>query len=541
MQAMAVHESTLAAWLLPLAGEVPSGVDARYDAGYELIRAELAKLDAVSAPPVDWTAVHGAADVLLRTRSKDLFIAAALARALHVEHGLSGLGLGLSLIGRLTTEFGSALFPTRARARSSALHWLTEQVARVLGEYTVSSSDRDVVSGLQEEFDRFVQGVRGVLGDDAPSFTELRDAISRMELSFHEASQAQKASANEDATAGTKPATEPKPPATSGASKPGGGVSPSSADRFPPGSAPSAPGSAADVAEYLSKTGTALTEAARLLWREDRASPASYRLLRTGLWLHLERPPLYDARGVTSIPAPEERLAESLPAMLQHAAWEQLLEVSEATLISARFWLDLHFFCDRALEGLGPTFELARAAARDGVRALLARMPQLTRLSFADGTPLARPETVSFLESVMGAKRRVGADRQEASEKDDLEALRGALRGSAPAQALADVDERRRICGSARQRFVLDMEVAGALVENNRPVLARSMFEALDLEAQRHVLESWEPGLALSMLAAYMRCLQTIDKSDPSIGERLQMLRARVAKLSPAALVSLGY
>lgn len=543
MQVMTDQENVLAAWVLPIAGDAPSGVDARYEPGYELVRAELAKLDAPTAPPVDWAAVRVAAEAILRGRSKDLYIAAALARALHVEQGIAGLSLGLALIGRLTTEFGGALFPSRARARASALHWLSSQVARPLGEYAVALRERELVETLRLHFDECVEGVRSLLADDAPNFSELRDAISRMQLSLPAAAPASEV--REPAREATpQPSAAPPAPIPQASASANRAAAPAAPppqpSRIPATAAASAPTGTSEVSDFLGKTGAALTEAARILWREDRTSAVPYRLLRASLWLHLEQPPAHDARGMTAIPAPEERLAESLKKMLQHGAWEELLEISEATLVSARFWLDLHLFCDRALEGLGPTFEGARAAAQAGVHALLARMPMLPRLSFADGTPLAGPETASFLERLPESGRRASSDTQDGLQTNALDALRSALRGSQSAQALQTVEERRRACHSARQRFALDVELASALAEGARPATARALFEALDADLQRHALETWEPALALSMLTAYMRCLLRLEKADLPSAAALQNLRVRVAKLSPVALVSLG-
>lgn len=541
MLTMSDQENLLAAWALPLAGGARAGVDARYDAGYELIRAELAKLDAMSAPPVDWEAVRHAADALLRTRSKDLFVGAALARALHVADGLKGLALGLALIARLAGEFGADLYPTRARARVSALNWLSEQVSRGLADHNVASGEQAVVAALDLHLGQVLEQTRSLLGDDAPSFSTLRDAVARMQLSLPAEAPAATTAPNPvpstSARGGDEKPVAPPPKSAPTVAPPVVSTAPGVSVNLTP--APAAPSTAAEVTDYLSKTAGSLVEAARVLWHTDRTSPLPYRLLRTGLWLHLESAPAHNAAGLTSIPAPDERLMESLPAMMQHGAFDQLLETSEATLSTARFWLDLHLFCDRALEGLGPTYAAARAAASAGVRSLISRMPMLPSLSFADGTRLARPETVSWLEQLTATGKRAESDTQ-AADAGGLEGLREALRGAGSREALAALDERRGTCRSARQRFALDLEVAQALVETNRLREARALYEALDAELQRHALETWEPALSLLLLTAYMRCLQQMDKPEQPMSEGLRMLRVRVAKLSPAALVSLG-
>ncbi|MET0341184.1 MAG: type VI secretion system protein TssA [Polyangiales bacterium] len=529
---MSDHEADLAAWVVPLAGDARTGVDARYDAGYELIRAELAKLDAVSSPPVDWDAVRQSADALLRARSKDLFVGAALTRALHVKNGLAGLALGLALLARLAGEFGAGVFPTRARARVSALKWLSEQVSRALADYAVVAADREAVTALEVHLEQFLQHARALLGDDAPSFAELRDAVARMQLSLPVAAAPTLAVAVQVSPSQAVVGETTAQPAPETAIRPPVPVRVSLTD------APPSPASIAEVGPYLSKTGSALADAARTLWRNDRSSPLPYRLLRTALWMHLDVSPPHDASGVTSIPAPEERLQESLPAMLRHGAFAELLEVSEATLSTARFWLDLHFFCDRALEGLGASYAPARAAASAGVRALLERMPGLLSLSFADGTPLARAETRSWLSQRSAVEERAGGDQEEI--ESGLDDLRVALRGASAAQALHTVEARRHACGSARARFVVDLAIAGALADASRVREACALYEALDAEVVRHGLEVWEPALSLSLLTAHLRCLQRVSEPDAGMRDGLQSLRRRVAKLSPSALVSLG-
>ena len=114
--------------LLPIPGDAPAGIAARYEPAFVRLEAEIAKLGALEGEAVDWHAVAtDAADVLTNT-SKDLLAAVYLTRAWHELHGVTGLRDGLTVTADVLITYWDSGFPplTRLRARRGALLWLSD-------------------------------------------------------------------------------------------------------------------------------------------------------------------------------------------------------------------------------------------------------------------------------------------------------------------------------------------------------------------------------------------------------------------------------
>lgn len=116
----------------PIAADAPCGASARYDEAYAALESELAKLENPAGGEVDWRAVEdGSAELLSRT-SKDVLVAAWLARAMWQRGSMAGLASGLETLRRMLETFWDGLYPQRIRPRRAALEWLSEKLAGVL-------------------------------------------------------------------------------------------------------------------------------------------------------------------------------------------------------------------------------------------------------------------------------------------------------------------------------------------------------------------------------------------------------------------------
>jgi type VI secretion system ImpA/VasJ family protein len=107
---------------------MPAGESLRYEPEYEAISAELAKIGTTGGGEVDWKAVANHSASLLE-RSKDLFLATALANALLQTQGLAGFKAGLEATRNLLVAWWGDLYPakSRMRARASLFEWLSER------------------------------------------------------------------------------------------------------------------------------------------------------------------------------------------------------------------------------------------------------------------------------------------------------------------------------------------------------------------------------------------------------------------------------
>lgn len=105
-------------WLVPIPGADPSGRSLVYDPAYDLLREARRAEDATNlgdwerdAKAADWNKVVTLGGDCLRTRSKDLQIAAWVAEALTHLEGFAGLRDGLALLHGIQSRFWETYYP----------------------------------------------------------------------------------------------------------------------------------------------------------------------------------------------------------------------------------------------------------------------------------------------------------------------------------------------------------------------------------------------------------------------------------------------
>lgn len=508
------------AWVAPIAGASPAGAPARFDPQYQSLADEVGKLDMPAGGEVDWKKVISGTGALLQTKSKDLVMAAYLCHGLHVTQGLGGLTTGLVLLSETMERYWDSMFPEakRPRGRANALQWVVEKTTNALA--AADSASAEEAAGVDAAARHLAQLAREKLGDLCPAFGPMLDPVERL-----------KAAA---APPEPPPAPEPAPAAAQEARR----EEPASAAAAAAFSAPAPPAAAEDVTDFLRSVGSTLGEVASRLRQADASDPRPYRLARVGLWIHMDAPPAVAGGGKTQIPPPPDGLRNQLATIAQNQVWPALLEETESAASQHRLWLDLQRMSFQALSGLGAAHERARDAVVAEVRSLLGRMPQLPALSFANGTPLADPQTRAWIdEQVLAGSSPVNARR--ASEADDgssekLAEARKLLQASQVPEALGllrDEGARRR----GRQRFLLSLAAARLCAGAGLTAIAKSLYEELDGEGRLHHLEEWEPSLAAECLKGLLASARALAK-DPrgSLPDMTEPYR-RLCRIDPAA------
>ena len=161
--------------LLPIPGDAPAGIAARYEPAFVRLESEIAKLGALDGEAVDWHAVAtDAADVLAMT-SKDLLAAVYLTRAWHELHGATGLRDGLTVAADVLITYWDSGFPplTRLRARRAALQWLSD------GFSTAPSGDAECLSECLASVERMHQHLLPHVDDGDTGLGGLRRALQQ--------------------------------------------------------------------------------------------------------------------------------------------------------------------------------------------------------------------------------------------------------------------------------------------------------------------------------------------------------------------------
>jgi len=491
------------AWLAPLSEAAPAGEDARYDEAYETCRNEVAQLEAPTGGDPDWRKVEQLAGDLLKTKAKDLLMASYFAYARYKERGLEALPLGLTVLDQTLERYHESVFPTRPRGRGNAVGWLFGQLDPALGAEKPQPKDRETVVTLEKVIKALASTVRSRLEDHAPPTSPLTERMQRMLLAVPKPQPK------------PEPKPEPKPqPKPAAAPTPAAAPKPAAKPAAPMPAAAADVSSAEEVNKYLLDTGRSLTKAAGILRRAELSSPAAYRLVRAGLWLHLHKAPPADAGGKTQIPPLPANRRKQFETIAANSKWAALIEETESALGQFRFCLDLNRMTDQALEALGDQYAPARAALAGEVATLLRRMPDLVDYTAGDGTPLADDETKSWLATLNPSGDGDGGDGggTDAADKAAMSEVRGQM-SAKPGDAIKLARTRIDEATTPRSRFVRQLFLAEICLGANQPKLARGMFAALEGEMNARELLSWEPDLASRCLEGLVRSIRAANKA----------------------------
>jgi type VI secretion system protein VasJ len=191
----------------------------------------------------------------------------------------------------------------------------------------------------------------------------------------------------------------------------------------------------------------------------------------------------------------------------------------------------------QALSALGGAHQRARDAVAAELRALLARMPALPTLTFADGTPVADPQTRGWIDeqiAAAGAPARRG-DETGAGATERIAEARKLLAASQPAEALALLRDEAARGGSGRARFVVRAEAARLCAGAGLTAIAKSLYEELDRDARAHQLEEWEPALAAECLKGLLASARALAKDPRGALPDMTEPYRRLCRIDPAA------
>lgn len=562
-------------WLEPVSTQAPSGKLSRHEPAYEAVFAEVARLESPTGEPVRWAEVVQGAGELLRTTTKDLWIAAYLAYGLYATEGLAGAAAGTALLTELCERYWEGLFPEakRMRSRALAITWYVEHLARTLSPASTAAASHEQVQSLLEATERLSEVVRTRLEGQGPGMGPLLASVRRIHASLPElppaaATPAQAVPTQPEPAAPAQPAAPPAPAAATAAAAqpapPPASVAPAAAAPVAPAAPapalkpaaplplPAAPaaqlGSAEGATDFLRSVGNTLVEAAAVVRRADGTSALAYRLLRTGLWLHLSQLPPVGANGRTSVPPLPPSLRDKLQQLAGNARWAELLEEAEGRIGQYRFALDLQRHSAHALAQLGPTHTAAREALLQELAAMLRRLPGVVELVAADGSPLADEATRTWLRqevltpaAAAAAPRPVAlalpatptpADTASLSEEPEARELFAAGRTE---EALARLQATVASATTGRARFAARLALARACANSGQLALAHTLYEVLEAECTERCLDMWEPTLAAACLEGFIATAQPQENSTGSMAPSLRKRYRRLVQLDPSA------
>lgn len=551
----------------PIPGANPCGEDVSYDADFLRLKEEIDKLNTIDtrvdqekaaelarglkgagqaaqpaenvaepngvrrATGMDAAFVISSAQAILRDKSKDLRVVSYLALALARRDGLAGVAEGAAAYALIVESCWDGLFPPlkRMTGRKNAIEVGVRWLLDALEGVTPAAASRTPLEALRASASSLTKAfTTRELPDLAQQLAVLDARIA--DLLTRVPADAPSAVAPDAA------AVQPTLPASSnGASSHGATHT----------GAPAivAPQSSAQAAEML-------VRAAAWMRQSEPRRPAAYRLTRSLRWDALGTEPP-NQQQKTAIEAPPAARRDYLLGLHKRGEWADFVREAEGSFCQPPFhvWLDLQRLIVAALENLGAELALVRDAVVRELQLLIARLPGLPSLLFADGrTRFADAATVSWLEEVVKPKATSAPNVRDSARQSRGHAGLAA-RFAEPrkrfndgdlAGALAVLQRGAADDASQHDRFLRRLYSATLCLEGGQLAVARALLEELEEDIEAHRLDRWDPPLALDVWTRLYACYSAQagragrGGDVQQIGHDLQRVFARICRVDTA-------
>ncbi|ASP35448.1 type VI secretion system protein TssA [Labrenzia sp. VG12] len=480
---------------------------------FEELEAEFRKLETGGPNAVNWKQLNDETVKVLQTTSKDLVLATRLAFGLFVEEGYAGLATGLVILRDLTETHWETMVPPlrRERGRAGAYDWLAEKLAPMVeaknpegsynGEiYIAHDALLELDNALEQKMTKsqvalgpLVRALRPYARDAKAALEEARKAAEAAAAAPAEA----EAPAAETAATEASPAAAPAEPATPAPAPQAAAPAPK------PAAATAAP--VAEIAVDTTNTTAAMqavlnaaSKAATAIRQQAPTDARGYYAARFALWGRVqELPPSND--GKTALPPPQKAKVTELAALKGAGNNEGLIKSAESAFVASPFWLDAQFHLASAMEAAGESYDAARRLVIGELSSFTKRFPNVSDLSFSDGTPFASVETKDWISAEVSSGGS-GGGGGGSSELDRAfsEAVQLALAGKTMA-GLASLKTFLSARGSGRDWFQTQLKIGEFCLQFEliQPLFA--LLSSLRTIAAERDLAHWDPELAVAL------------------------------------------
>jgi len=548
--------------------EHPCGVSVRYDPEFDLLEAELAKQESLTAETVDWDVVAKLSAQIIQGSSKDLLVGSYLCYALLVKDGYQGLGVGLNILNDMVSVHWEGLFPPakRMRARQTAFTWLAEKA----GAYVLASVPSREESESVVEAASILKLLDGTLvekmGDQAPMLNDLSRPLKNYRQSAEaELANSQLAEPVAEAEAEAEVTesivqeitpqvlenhvsessvaeTEPEPVKSIEVDKK------SKTQVLPPAEVGSLE-SDADTKKVLRQLQSTARDVAGF-WISQKLSDARpYRIARMAVFMTIERAPP-DNSGVTQVNPPTPERLKFFEAQSAKGESISLIPELEKTLARSPYWFDGQFMVVKSLRSLGAEYEEAVQTVIRELGNFISRLPEVLNLSFSNKIPFANDQTRMWLEAeVLGQGSGGSPNNVDEGESNSGELWVNTLVDAKKLAAAGDIDkalvmlsEGMSSAGQLREQVYWRCAIADLMLHTGKSDVAVSLLEQAILQVKAMRIPEWEPQLLAKIYTLLFQSYQKqqkANKDDKSLKGKTELAYEQLCWFDPIAALSL--
>lgn len=462
----------------PLEGESPAGRGLGEDAALVILEDEIMKIGSLAHTDIDWGKVESESLKILSARSKDLKVLGFLLIALQRGGDGERFALSLYLLQRVLENWWDEGWPYPGdqgkRARKMMFTQMLQRACKGVAGNSFDASVGDGRSFCLEVLTKLqAQAQQRELPDDA--LVDLRRAVEQLpqtpDIGTHTEKNAETPSSSPSAAAGDS-AKAGAVPSTMLASPTLGALT------LDPSNERATRQSLLKVADML--TGT------------EPERPLGYQVRRYAIWQSItSAPPTRDGKRSDLAAVSADRVAEYREALGKspdQALWQRI----EQSLSVSPFWLEGHCLSASVASalGCGACAEAIRAAVDEFVE----RLPQLSELTFNDGTPFLSPKAQEWLWSAPAPTSGQSGGSASPWEQDYGRALElMAEKDLVPALQL--LEDGLAGAREPREQFYWRLASARLMKESGLVTLASRQIQDLQQQIGSLVIEDWEPAL----------------------------------------------
>ena len=477
---------------------------------FEELEAEFRKLETGGPNAVNWKQLNEDTVKVLQTTSKDLVLATRLTFGLFVEEGYPGLATGLVILRDLSETYWETMVPPlrRERGRAGAYDWLAEKLGPMVeakkpdGQFNSEIYiAHDALLELDNALEQKMTKSQVALG---PLVRALRPYAKDAKAALEEAKKAAEAAAAAPAET-EAPAAESAPAEPTQAPAPAEPVTPAPAPQPAPAAAQPAAAPVAEIAIDATNATAAIqavfnaaSKAATTIRQQAPTDARGYYAARFALWGRVQAlPPAKDSK--TALPPPQKAKVSELAALKGAGNHEGLIKSAESAFVASPFWLDAQFHLASAMQSAGETYEAARQLVIGELSCFIKRFPNISDLTFSDGTPFASVETKDWIsEEVSAGGSGGGGGGSSELDRAFSEAVQLALAGKTTA-GLAALKHFLSTRGSGRDWFQTQLKIGEFCLQFEliQPLFA--LLSSLRAIAAERDLAHWDPELAVAL------------------------------------------